>query len=167
MLGKNTKTTLVAGTLLLLAAGCSPEAQHDAVPADTPGGPTVERDYAPELGVDLGAMQRTPSGLYVQDVQQGTGETAQAGDHVVVHYTGWLPNGRQFDSSRDRGPFDFRLGQGEVIPGWDEGVAGMREGGRRRLVIPSDLAYGPSGAGGVIPPNATLVFDVELLEVHR
>src|SRR5690606_27113646 len=101
------------------------------------------------------------------DLAQGSGATATPGSEVVVHYTGWLPDGEQFDSSRDAGqPFSFPLGAGRVIDGWDEGVAGMQVGGRRRLVIPPALAYGADGAGGVIPPNATLVFDVELLEVR-
>ena len=113
------------------------------------------------------AMTQTASGLRYQDIQEGTGETAKKGDQVVVHYTGTLENGRKFDSSRDRGePFEFALGTGTVIRGWDEGVAGMKVGGRRTLVIPSELGYGARGAGGVIPPNATLVFDVELLEIR-
>lgn len=112
-------------------------------------------------------MTRTASGLQYEDTQPGTGETAKKGDHVVVHYTGTLENGSKFDSSRDRGkPFEFALGTGTVIRGWDEGVAGMKVGGRRTLVIPSELGYGARGAGGVIPPNATLVFDVELLEIR-
>ena len=112
-------------------------------------------------------MQKTPSGLEYQDVVVGQGATPQAGQTAVVHYTGWLDNGTKFDSSVDRGrPFEFPLGQGQVIKGWDEGVATMRVGGKRRLVIPPELGYGSRGAGGVIPPNATLTFDVELLEVR-
>jgi FKBP-type peptidyl-prolyl cis-trans isomerase len=119
------------------------------------------------LEVDLDAMNRSATGLYTRDLTTGSGDVAESGDSVSVHYTGWLPDGRQFDSSRGGGPFEFTLGAEEVIPGWDEGVAGMREGGRRQLVIPADLAYGDQGAGGgVIPPGATLVFDVELLEVE-
>src|SRR4051794_27209438 len=111
-------------------------------------------------------MTTTPSGLQYHDEQVGTGAEAKAGDHVVVHYTGTLTDGTKFDSSRDRGqPFHFPLGGGRVIRGWDEGVAGMKVGGVRRLTIPPQLGYGASGAGGVIPPNATLVFEVELLDV--
>ena len=113
-------------------------------------------------------MQTTPSGLQYEDTVVGDGATAASGQHVTVHYTGWLYQdgaaGRKFDSSKDRGqPFEFSLGAGMVIRGWDEGVAGMRVGGTRRLVIPAELGYGARGAGGVIPPNATLLFEVELL----
>lgn len=108
----------------------------------------------------------TSSGLQYIDQVVGTGEVAKAGQTVSVHYTGWLENGTKFDSSVDRGqPFSFPLGAGRVIKGWDEGVQGMKVGGKRRLTIPANLGYGPRGAGGVIPPNATLVFDVELLGV--
>jgi FKBP-type peptidyl-prolyl cis-trans isomerase len=108
----------------------------------------------------------TQSGLTYEDLVTGDGALARSGDEVTVHYTGWLQSGRKFDSSVDRGePFSFSLGRGNVIAGWDEGVAGMKVGGRRKLTIPPDLGYGPYGAGNVIPPNATLVFEVELLEV--
>ena len=119
------------------------------------------------LGVDTAVMTRTPSGLRYQDIVQGEGKTATAGKMVSVHYTGWLPNGEKFDSSRDRNqPFEFSLGAGQVIAGWDEGVAGMKVGGKRKLVIPPDLAYGTAGAPPDIPPGATLVFEVELLDVR-
>lgn len=119
------------------------------------------------LGVDTAALTRTPTGLRYQSLAQGQGEEATAGKRVSVHYTGWLPNGEKFDSSRDRNqPFEFTLGAGQVIAGWDEGVAGMKVGGKRKLVIPSDLAYGTAGAPPDIPPGATLVFDVELLDVR-
>jgi FKBP-type peptidyl-prolyl cis-trans isomerase len=113
---------------------------------------------------------KTPSGLRYTDNKVGTGKTAAAGRDVEVHYTGWLYQdglrGKQFDSSRGRGPFTFPLGASRVIKGWDEGVAGMKEGGRRTLTIPPDLAYGAAGAGGgLIPPHATLQFEVELLRV--
>ncbi len=108
----------------------------------------------------------TDSGLKIEDLTQGEGDTAAAGQRVSVHYTGWLLEGDKFDSSVDRNqPFEFTLGKGMVIRGWDEGVAGMKIGGKRRLTIPPQLGYGARGAGGVIPPNATLVFDVELLAI--
>lgn len=106
----------------------------------------------------------TASGLVIDDIVTGNGAEAAAGQTVTVHYTGWLTNGNKFDSSKDRDdPFEFPLGAGHVIRGWDEGVQGMKVGGTRKLTIPPDLGYGARGAGGVIPPNATLVFEVELL----
>ena len=115
-------------------------------------------------------MITTESGLQYEDLVEGTGETAQAGQYVTVHYTGWLyandQQGSKFDSSKDRDdPFEFDLGGGSVIRGWDEGVEGMKVGGKRVLIIPPQLGYGVRGAGGVIPPNATLKFEVELLAV--
>ena len=111
-------------------------------------------------------MPVTASGLEYEDLQEGTGESPRQGQRVSVHYTGWLTNGKKFDSSLDRGqPFAFTLGRGQVIAGWDEGVAGMKVGGKRKLTIPASLGYGPSGVPGAIPPGATLVFDVELLGV--
>jgi len=109
----------------------------------------------------------TSDGLKIWDVKAGTGETAVGGMDVTVLYTGWLTNGKKFDSTADHGnePFTFRLGGHQVIKGWDEGVAGMKVGGKRRLEIPPDLGYGTRGAGGVIPPNATLIFDIELVKV--
>ena len=115
-----------------------------------------------------GKPTTTASGLQYWDITTGTGATAVAGKQVKVHYTGWLTNGKKFDSSVDRGrPFVFPLGAGQVIKGWDQGVAGMKVGGKRQLRIPPELGYGASGAGGVIPPNATLIFDVELLDVGK
>ncbi len=116
-------------------------------------------------------MQSTTSGLQFDDVVIGKGTDAKAGAHVAVHYTGWLwkdgAKGAKFDSSKDRHePFEFSLGAGQVIKGWDEGVQGMLVGGKRTLVIPPQLGYGARGAGGVIPPNATLLFEVELLEAR-
>jgi FKBP-type peptidyl-prolyl cis-trans isomerase len=108
----------------------------------------------------------TPSGLKYEDLTVGSGTQPSAGQTAVVHYTGWLTDGKKFDSSKDRGqPFSFPVGQGRVIKGWDEGVATMKVGGKRKLTIPANLGYGAQGAGGVIPPNATLVFEVELLDV--
>jgi peptidylprolyl isomerase len=115
-------------------------------------------------------MTKSLTGLQYKDAKIGTGATAKIGQTAAVHYTGWLYNngekGKKFDSSRDRGqPFEFPLGQGQVIKGWDEGVEGMKVGGKRTLVIPPELGYGARGAGGVIPPNAWLIFDVELVGV--
>ena len=110
---------------------------------------------------------KTASGLLIEDLIVGSGATAGPGQRVSVHYTGWLTDGNKFDSSKDRGQaFMFSLGRGEVIRGWDEGVSGMKVGGKRKLTIPPDLGYGTRGAGGVIPPNATLLFEVELLAVR-
>lgn len=116
--------------------------------------------------MEVEKSELTASGLRITDLVVGTGAEASAGQTVVVHYRGTLENGEQFDASYDRGtPFSFPLGAGRVIKGWDEGVQGMKVGGKRKLVIPPDLGYGSRGAGGVIPPNATLLFEVELLEV--
>ena len=108
----------------------------------------------------------TPSGLIIEEVVVGEGDSAAAGQRITVHYTGWLTDGKKFDSSKDRDdPFEFPLGAGHVIKGWDEGVQGMKVSGTRKLTIPPALGYGARGAGGMIPPNATLVFEVELLGV--
>ena len=113
------------------------------------------------------ASTKTASGLEIEELVIGDGAAAAAGQRVTVHYTGWLTNGSKFDSSKDRNdPFMFGLGQGQVIRGWDEGVQGMKIGGVRKLTIPPELGYGARGAGGVIPPNATRVFEVELLGVN-
>jgi FKBP-type peptidyl-prolyl cis-trans isomerase FkpA len=110
---------------------------------------------------------KTASGLQIEELVVGTGAAAASGQKVSVHYTGWLMNGTKFDSSKDRNvAFVFGLGRGQVIRGWDEGVQGMKVGGKRKLTIPPELGYGARGAGGVIPPNATLVFEVELLGVN-
>ena len=139
------------------------EATATAVSPATPGstGDNMAKSQA-------GAAEEisTPSGLKYQELAVGDGAVAETNRKVSVHYTGWLTDGTKFDSSLDRGkPFEFQLGAGQVIRGWDEGVKGMRVHGKRRLTIPPDLGYGPQGAGGVIPPNATLVFEVELLDV--
>ncbi|HEY1679433.1 MAG TPA: FKBP-type peptidyl-prolyl cis-trans isomerase [Candidatus Sulfotelmatobacter sp.] len=111
----------------------------------------------------IGEGVKTASGLQYWDIKVGTGETAKSGDHVKVHYTGWLTTGKKFDSSVGGAPFDFTIGAGDVIKGWDEGVAGMKVGGKRQLRIPPDLAYGAQGYSGVIPPNAPLIFDIRLI----
>jgi peptidylprolyl isomerase len=123
------------------------------------------------LSCDAAKTVKTPSGLEFIDAKVGAGDEAKAGKKVSVHYTGWLneggKKGKKFDSSLDRGkPFQFPLGAGRVIPGWDEGVAGMKVGGKRTLLIPPYLGYGERGAGSTIPPNAKLIFDVELLKVE-
>jgi peptidylprolyl isomerase len=145
--------SLRACLLLLTLSACGN-------PSET-GDPTKVK-YAPALNVDLEAMNRSESGLYTQDLEVGTGEEVVPGRTAFVHYSGWLPNGTLFDTSRDDGRyFSFVVGQGRVIKGWDEGVVGMRVGGKRRLVIPSELGYGEVGAGP-IPPHSVLIFDVEL-----
>ena len=131
------------------------------------GKDTKSGGFSSALGVDTTKMTKAPSGLWYTDVAVGQGAEAAPGRTVRVHYTGWLTDGTKFDSSRDRGePFAFTLGAGQVISGWDEGVKGMKVGGRRKLVLPPQLAYGEGGAPPAIPPGATLVFDVEVLEVQ-
>jgi FKBP-type peptidyl-prolyl cis-trans isomerase FkpA len=150
---------LLAVVLLVGSVACGGTPDRDA--GRGPGG------FSAALGVDTTAMTKTPSGLRYQDLASGQGAEAAEGRTVSVHYTGWLPNGEKFDSSRDRNePFKFKLGAGQVIAGWDEGVAGMKVGGRRKLVIPPDLGYGTAGAPPDIPPGAILVFDVELVDVR-
>ena len=144
--------------LLVIAFGCGNNDKPNAAHAPSTSSPMKVS----------GQPTTTPSGLQYWDIVVGTGGTAVAGTNVKVHYTGFLTTGEKFDSSRDRGePFSFSLGAGQVIKGWDEGVAGIKVGGQRQLRIPPGLGYGASGAGGVIPPNATLIFDVELLEVGK
>jgi FKBP-type peptidyl-prolyl cis-trans isomerase FkpA len=130
----------------------------------SPTAPTIENtDFASSLGVDLSAMTKTGSGLYYRDLAVGTGALAQSGRSVGVYYRGWFPNGTQFDSRvTGQAPFSFTLGTGQVISGWDEGVQGMRVGGRRQLVVPPSLGYGPVDYGP-IPGNSILVFEVQLV----
>ena len=116
---------------------------------------------------DSAAQDKEPK-VKIENLKVGTGDEAKKGDTVEVHYTGWLTDGKKFDSSVDRGqPFSFKLGAGDVIKGWDEGVAGMKVGGKRKLTIPPELGYGDKGSGKVIPPKATLIFEVELLKVKK
>lgn len=169
---------LVAG----LAAGCGGDgepaaedggdtetdaaAETSSGAAEAGGSGATATDFDDVLEVRLDEMNETESGLRWRTLGEGEGARAERGDTAVVHYTGWLPDGTKFDSSRDRGePFRFVVGQGQVIPGWDEGVAGMTVGDTLQLVIPPSLGYGQRGAGNVIPPGATLVFEVELLRV--
>lgn len=159
------------GILLLaaaLATGCAGAygSKADAPNGGTPA-PAAPAPPAAATGAAAGGkVHKLASGLVYEDLVVGNGKMADPGLAVSVHYTGWLTDGTKFDSSLDRNqPFQFTLGQGSVIRGWDEGVKGMRIGGKRKLTIPPDLGYGAQGAGGVIPPNATLVFEVELLGV--
>jgi FKBP-type peptidyl-prolyl cis-trans isomerase len=133
-------------------------------PAQTMKAQAVPNTKAPTKVTGDGV--KTDDGLQYWDIKVGTGEVAKDGDHVKVHYTGWLTTGKKFDSSVDaHSPFDFTVGKGEVIKGWDEGVAGMKVGGKRQLRIPPELGYGAAGSPGAIPPNATLIFDVQLLAI--
>lgn len=156
---------------LILVAGCDVRdmgrAERPSEDGAARGESTVPADFAESLGIDLAAMQQTPSGLYKEDLVEGRGLAARSGHVVVVHYTGWLPNGEQFDSTREGGEArSFQLGaRRDVITGWEEGVAGMRIGGKRRLVVPPHLGYGARGVPGAIPPNATLVYEFELLDI--
>jgi peptidylprolyl isomerase len=147
----------------LMVAGCerAPEADSAKPAAKADAGAAATAAPKPE-----GNVTETASGMKYTDEKVGTGASPQPGQVAVVHYTGWLENGTKFDSSRDRGqPFRFAIGRGQVIKGWDEGVATMKVGGVRKLTIPPALGYGAAGAGGVIPPNSTLIFEVELLDV--
>lgn len=150
----------VLALALVAAAACGSDSTVTA-PTDI-----MHTQFAASLGVNPATMTVTPSGLYLRDDTVGTGATATAGKQVTVQYTGWLASGTKFDSSLDRGqPFVFTLGAGMVIPGWDEGVQGMKVGGTRTLIIPPALGYGASGRGA-IPPNAILVFRIQLLGVQ-
>ena len=162
----------VFSLLLLLSFIFGNSDKQTAIASENP--PNISKDTLMALNInnkeitdmDLENAVTTESGLKYIDIKEGDGDSPQTGQMVTVHYTGTLENGKKFDSSRDRNqPFSFKIGVGQVIKGWDEGVASMKVGGQRILIIPSELGYGQRGAGGVIPPNATLVFDVELLGV--
>jgi FKBP-type peptidyl-prolyl cis-trans isomerase FkpA len=159
---------------LTLLSGCTLDTVRSKpldAQAKSPGGSNVgspeQVTYNPVLNVDLAMMARSSTGLYWKDLVVGDGAEAVAGSTVAADYTGWLPDGRQFGSKNAGKPYSFKLGRGRVIAGWDEGLAGMRVGGRRLLVIPPALGYGASGAGALIPGNATLVFEVELVDVRN
>jgi FKBP-type peptidyl-prolyl cis-trans isomerase len=148
-----------AAVLLTASILCAQTATHK--PSQAPHPPNTN---APTKVTGDGV--KTPSGLQYWDIKVGTGQEAKKGDHVKVHYTGWLTSGKKFDSSVGGKPFEFRIGNGDVIKGWEEGVVGMKIGGKRQLRIPPDLAYGNSGYPGAIPPNATLIFDIQLVAVQ-
>ena len=158
-----------SGRLELDPDDSNPSLFNMAPDSPAPANDQLAQAGASALGgsMDAAKERTTDSGLRITDLVIGSGAEAVAGQTVSVNYRGTLLTGKEFDSSYGRGPFAFPLGGGRVIKGWDEGVAGMKVGGKRRLVIPPDLAYGERGAGGVIPPNATLVFEVELLQVGR
>ena len=142
----------------MLGAACAPPG---------PAPPIPEGTFAPELEVDLSGMDRTETGLYIETLRPGSGEVAEVGDRVVVHYEGWLPDGTRFDSSRARHePLALPIGMDIVIDAWDQGIVGMRVGELRRLVVPPELGYGSDGAPGVIPPDTPLLFEIELLGIR-
>jgi FKBP-type peptidyl-prolyl cis-trans isomerase len=153
------KITKLCGLILTLSAALLAQtSSHKATPARVPN------TSAPTKVTGEGV--KTDSGLQYSDIKVGTGNEAKSGDKVKVHYTGWFTSGKKFDSSVDaQQPYSFTLGQGNVIKGWDEGVAGMKVGGKRQLRIPPELAYGEQGYKNIIPPNSTLIFDVQLLAV--
>ena len=151
---------LVAALVLVACGGGDPETDDDAAPADTP---TADAGGGGECSTDY---TTTDSGLKIRDIDCGDGDEAQRGDTLEVHYEGRLEDGRKFDASRDHGStFEFQLGAGMVIAGWDEGLVGMKVGGKRELIIPPELGYGETGSPPAIPPNATLVFEVELVSI--
>ena len=145
----------------LIACGGGATVQEAPLPPSDP----AEVEFAPELDVDLGAFERTSSGLYLQDIQVGEGRVARRTSRVWIRYVGWLPDGTLFDGNIGGEPYHVRLGGNEVIRGWNEGIEGMKRGGIRKLVVPPGLAYGSRGSGGDVPPGATLVFLVELVDV--
>ena len=149
-----------------IAGGQAVFAGPSAPSTGAPNQTEVKTVETPSINMSESEIKETGTGLKYKVITAGTGATPKKGDTVIVHYTGTLEDGTKFDSSRDRGqPFSFKLGAGQVIKGWDEGLSDMRVGDRRTLIIPPDLGYGARGAGGVIPGNATLIFDVELLRI--
>ena len=162
----HTKLRIPAASLIALSLIASSLAPRRALAQDKP----AEKKEKPAMAMDKpeGKEVVTSSGLKYIDQKTGEGDEAKSGDVVTVHYTGWLTDGKKFDSSLDRNqPFTFKLGAGQVIEGWDKGVAGMKPGGKRKLTIPPGLAYGNQSVGGVIPSNSTLVFEVELLSIKK
>lgn len=160
---KITAIALMGVSLFLCGASCSAENKNSE-----PAQKQEVQEETIESKIEKGELKvvETKTGLKYVDIKEGTGNAPRKGDIVVVHYTGTFEDGRKFDSSVDRGtPFEFRLGMGQVIKGWDEGVATMKEGGKRRLIVPGNLAYGKRGVPGVIPSNATLIFDVEFIKI--
>ena len=155
-----TYRTIAGALLVALSTACTSDVKTDAPPPAGIPDPAANT-YAPALGIQLPAFYKTPNGVYYQDTKVGTGLVAAPGAQVTAKYTGWLPNGTKFDG----GTIPFRIGAREVIAGWDEGVQGMKVGGVRKLVIPAALGYGEAGAPPDIPPNSTLVFQVELVDV--
>ena len=152
---------LLAALALLVACGGGSSGPGAPLPPADPARLT----YAAELGIDLDQFRRTRSGLYIQDLSEGTGARANRTSRVWIYYIGWLPDGTVFDAQIQGDPFHFRLGGNEVIRGWNEGIVGMRVGGRRRLIVPPRLAYGSRGKGSV-PPGATLIFEVQLVDAN-
>ena len=162
---------IICGSVLIFSAFTSNTTKDRAIASEiqqSTNSPQLiaQNNIKEETSMDLSNAVTTDSGLKYIVIEEGDGASPQTGENVTVHYTGTLEDGSKFDSSRDRNrPFSFKLGVGQVIKGWDEGVADMKVGERRTLIIPPELGYGARGAGGVIPPNATLIFDVELLKI--
>ena len=167
--GARVRLTILAGVLLavgVLTSACSSASSNSPQTSAPAQSQTAAPSTAATPPAAAGTTEPAPTTLQIKDTVVGKGAAAKAGDSVTVDYTGWLLDGTEFDSSVGKQPFTFTIGAGRVIPGWDQGVAGMEVGGTRVLVIPPDLAYGAQGAGGVIPPNAPLKFEVKLLAIN-